>query len=71
MFLSKKEICELTGRKRIDCQIRALGYMGVTFEIRPNGSVVVLREHIKKKLGCGEVNINKPQYEPNWGAVNA
>ncbi len=42
-FLSPEEVAELTGRRRVRAQVRALVLMGVRHLIRPDGRPVVPR----------------------------
>lgn len=70
MFLTLKEIQELTGRKRRDAQIRELTHLGVTFDLRSDGSIVVLTAHVEKKFAGAAEGVKKSkQFEPNWGAI--
>jgi len=64
MFLSHKEVVELTGYKRAGWQANALSKMGYTFDLRMNGSVVVLRTHVEKKLGF-TTKTQAKAYTPN------
>lgn len=45
-FLIQQELVGLTGKVRPTAQARALDYMGVYYRKRPDGSLVVLREHM-------------------------
>ena len=72
MFLNPGEITELTGRRRKDAQARILRHIGIEHRVRPNGSLVVLREHVQKLLAGNTVtNVVRKKTEPNWGALNA
>lgn len=68
MFLSTDEIAELTGRKRKDCQVKALRHMGIEHRIRPNGTVAVLRSHVERELGGATTTVTQ-EIEPNWSAM--
>ena len=72
MFLDSSEIVELTGRRRKDCQVKALRHMGVEHRIRPDGTVAVLREHVVREF-AGNIPMAKVKRsrEPNWSALNA
>lgn len=69
MFLSKTEIEILTGRVRKDAQVRVLRFMGIEHRVRPDGTVAVLRSHVEQSLGGQMTADNKPEIEPNWGAL--
>lgn len=70
MFLSDKELIRLTKKKRKDCQIKALRFMGIEYKVRPDGSVVVLREHVNKVMH-GEIRQEIAIFQPNWAKLNA
>lgn len=70
MFLNDHELYELTHRHRRDAQVRALRHLGILHRVRADGSVVVLKEHIKKVLGGNEEkNVRVKNAEPNWSGV--
>jgi hypothetical protein len=50
LFISKEEIIELTGSKQISKQREWLATHGYAFDIRVDGSIVMLRSHIEQKL---------------------
>ena len=58
MFLSSKEIQELTGRKHRTAQVETLRGMGVEHRLRPDGSIVILRSHIER-LFDGNIKTGK------------
>lgn len=68
IILDQREIVELTGRKRRDCQKSALNHMGIEYRVRPDGSVAVSRNHVENVLGCTEVKKRK-EVEPDWDAI--
>lgn len=70
MFLTSEELRELTGRSQTRAQIAALNMMGIEHRLRPDGKVVVLKEHVARVLG-GEQSKPKSRREPNWEAINA
>lgn len=70
MFLTDKELIELTGKKRKACQIKVLKFMGIEHKIRPDGSVVVLCEHVNKIMH-GEIKQEIAIFKPNWAKLNA
>jgi hypothetical protein len=51
MILSKDEIAQLTSRTRRDAQVLQLNYLGVTYRVRTDGSIVVLRAHVERLFG--------------------
>ncbi len=69
MFLTTEELRELTGRSQARAQIAALNMMGIDHRMRPDGKVVVLRDHVAKVLGGAETKPKRT--EPNWAAINA
>lgn len=71
MFLTREEIAELTGKKLVSHQTRALGIMGMEFRTRPDGSLVVLRAHVEKVLGLNQPKADRQdrRHEPNWSAI--
>lgn len=46
MFLTDKELVELTGKVRTKAQIKVLDFMGIPYKTRPDGSIVVLRQYL-------------------------
>jgi hypothetical protein len=66
MFLDAEELIELTGRRRRNSQIRALREMGIEHKIRPDGSVVVLTQHVIEQFGVKTKQESRPRTEPNW-----
>lgn len=68
LFLTPAELQELTGRSRRDAQARALNAMGITHRARPDGSLVVSRDHVDRLLG-GVARSTVVSHEPNWNAA--
>lgn len=68
-FLTEEQLCSLTGKKRRGAQVRVLNFLGITHLVRPDGSLVVLWEHVSKKLGGAAPAQSKPELEPNWDAM--
>jgi hypothetical protein len=62
--LTAGELAELTGKRRPSAQRRALRFMAIDHKLRPDGSLVVLREQLSGKDG-----LKSPvkRTEPNWG----
>jgi hypothetical protein len=51
IFLSDLEVRSMTRRARYKQQAEALDQMGVTYKIRGDGSLLVLRGHVENLLG--------------------
>lgn len=69
MFLTQKEIFELTGRKRRPAQRRVLSSMGITHRVRPDGACLVMKSHIEKQFDGGNIKKESSATEPNWDAI--
>lgn len=69
-FLDDKELISLTNRVRRPSQIKVLNAMGIVHQVRPDGSIVVLRAHINKLFGgdTEEARTTKVA-EPDWAAI--
>lgn len=59
MFLDQEELRELTGREKPSAQARALNFMGIEHKRRPDGSIVVLREHVAAVMGVSHTEPDK------------
>lgn len=71
MFLTKEELREMTLRTQYAAQVRALRAMGITFKIRADGSVAVLRAHVEEEFGGrGTVKAKTDEFQPNWEGIN-
>jgi hypothetical protein len=68
MFLDQDEIIELTNRKRRDAQKIMLNSLGITYKVRADGSIAILRAHVEKEFGGNtpEKKMKKELWEPNW-----
>jgi hypothetical protein len=67
--LTDEEIAEVTGKKHRDAQCKVLVRLGVAHLVRPDGSLVVSREHFEEVLG-GKKRSNVPRSpEPDWNAL--
>lgn len=64
-FLTKEELEELTGAKQPDRQRKWLGENGYEFAIRIDGSNVVLRSHLERKLGGEIIPNSRRRIEPD------
>lgn len=73
ILLTKEELMELTGRERPRAQVRALVHMGIPFRVRPDGSPVVLRDHLEtlgqalmgsNRAGARLAPLPEPQLQP-------
>ncbi len=67
MFLSKLELSEFTGAKQLEKQRKWLSDHGYLYDIKVDGTLIVLRSHIEKKLGGDVVRMRKSQ--PNEKAL--
>jgi hypothetical protein len=75
LFLTTMEIDHLTDkdgkRRRPSTQAAVLRSMGIEFKQRPDGSLVVLREHALHLLGgTVPVKVNR-KIEPNFATLDA
>lgn len=72
IFLNNDELSELTGRKRKDCQLKILRYMGIEHRVRPDGTLAVLREHVITVMGGnpGSPIFRRPEPQPDWNGIN-
>ena len=68
-FLDGGEVAQLTGRTRRDAQVRALRYMGIEHRERPDGSVAVLRSHVRQVFGDSGAVTTVKSVEPDWSAI--
>ena len=67
MFLTREELCELTGRKRRHAQTIQLRAMGIEHKTRADGSVAVLRAHIERVFGAiGAIERRAQNAELDW-----
>ena len=67
--LTDEEIAEVTGRKHRDAQRTGLARLGIEHLVRPDGSLVVSREHFEEVLGGKKRSKAPPEYEPDWDAL--
>lgn len=65
-FLDVAEVAQLTGRSRRDAQVRALRFMGIEHRERPDGSVAILRSHVKQVFGDSGAATTVQEFEPDW-----
>ena len=70
IFLTRSEVSDLTGAKQTEKQREWLSERGYLFDVRMDGSTVILRAHIENKLG-GEVHLSsgRRKTSPNFNAV--
>ncbi len=68
MFLSQIETADLTGYRSRSCQKRWCAQNNVTFLVRGNGSLAILRQHVEEVLGSNTQKKN-PNSEPNYSAL--
>lgn len=72
MFLDEDEVKQLTKRIQHQAQAKMLRSLGLTFKIRSDGSLLVLRAHVEKELGgASDGKRIKKEVEPNWDMANA
>jgi hypothetical protein len=72
MFLDNDEIKEMTDRKTRVAQRRMLNSLGITYRIRADGGLLVLRAHVERELGgAPAASARKKEFVPNWSAANA
>ncbi len=65
LFLSTKDLCDLTGYKAGYYQAAWLKSHGYPYELTISGKPRVLREFVEKKLGLANVN-ESPQTKPDF-----
>lgn len=72
MFLDEDEVREMTDRKTRSAQRKMLNALGITYKVRADGSVLVLRAHVERELGGAPAqSARKREFIPNWNAANA
>jgi len=69
-YLSDKEISDLTERIQRKAQMRQLDAMGITYRVRADFSLAVLRAHRDKMFGCQPTSATRRKTAPNWTATN-
>ena len=71
MFLDHEEVKRLTNSTGRDAQSKALRAMGIVHKVRPDGSIVILRDHITKIFGADPDSSRKrvKVVGPNWSAI--
>lgn len=69
MCLTEEEIVELTKRVQHRSQRTVLNALGITYKVRPDGTLVVARDHALQVLGVKEIKTKTKDKEPNWGAL--
>ncbi|AIP31195.1 hypothetical protein DR64_797 [Paraburkholderia xenovorans LB400] len=69
MFLTNKELVELTDRRQRASQASVLRAMGIEHRIRPDGRVIVLREHVKQQFGARADKHAEPAEAFDWSAA--
>jgi hypothetical protein len=69
MFLTDEEIVELTKKRRRVSQRQVLNALGIVHKVRPDGSLVVARDHALKEFGVAEDKKKQKEVAPNWGAL--
>ena len=69
MFLSLDEIATLTGYKSRICQRRWCMQNGICFLCRPDGSLVISRQHVEERLGASSDAAREPLIEPDFESL--
>lgn len=64
LTLTPAELRELTGRRRGDAQARELLHMRIPFNLRSDGSLVVLRLVVEQSLGANRTGVTIRRPEP-------
>lgn len=70
MFLTHKELVELTGKHSRTHQMIVLCHMGIRYRQRPDGVILVMREHIIKQFDGNVPADEVKRVEPNWAALS-
>lgn len=68
MFLTKEQLAELTGRKRVSCQRKWLKDHGWRFEENAIGRIIVLSAYVESMMGCGQPQQTE-SYRPNFDGI--
>jgi hypothetical protein len=66
LWLSDEEMQRATGRARPSAQARALQRMGVPFQRRPDGSLLVSRAALESALSGSAIVRHQPANGLNW-----
>jgi hypothetical protein len=71
LLLEPSEVEGLTSRVRPNAQVRALRDMGIEHKVRPDGSVVVLRDAVNNALGGSTTATRRRSgpVGPDWTAI--
>lgn len=67
IYLTPREIADITGKQRYRAQARALARMGIEYRLRPDGRPIVSRLAFERTMD------NHPRRlgaEPNFGALH-
>ena len=67
LFLSKEEIFDLTGKERPTAQIKVLNALGLNYQQRPDGRLLILRNAVEEIFGVRNRDKSRQQ-QPNWSA---
>ncbi len=68
LFLTDDGLVELTGKKQVSAQKKALQYLGITYKELPTGKVRVLLQHVQQHFGCAN-NPRQAKTQPNWDNI--
>lgn len=69
MFLTHEDLIELTDRRQRASQAHVLRALGIEHKIRPDGRVMVLREHVKQQFGARADKQAEPAEAFDWSAA--
>ncbi|WP_454825917.1 DUF4224 domain-containing protein [Paraburkholderia xenovorans] len=69
MFLTNKELVELTDRRHRACQAQVLRALGIDHKVRPDGRVIVLRRHVEQQFGVSAERGKGRVTEPDWSCA--
>jgi hypothetical protein len=61
IVLSEQEIADITARVRATAQTRQLTHLGIPWERRTDGSLVVLRAHVNALVGAAQDTKPRPR----------
>lgn len=64
LVLSADELAALTDRRRSDAQARELVHMRIPYNVRSDGSLVVLRLVVEQLLGANRAGVTIRRPEP-------